>query len=129
MSISSLNNSSQPTALQNSVPPLQRELNNNKSSAGRWPRLFMLTHIHHYFRLSYHFSRLPLMKSPCCSRHAPPTDAVSCDASHGSKRRLPWFYLEEVDKLFYCINLCTQSGAPVNGKINRCTVFVYNRSE
>lgn len=43
-----------------------------------------------------------------CRRHAPPTDAVSCDASHGSKRRLPWFYLEEAGKLFNSINLCTE---------------------
>ncbi len=124
----------QPMALQKrlkhreaSVPPIQWGL--NPVLAGRWPCLFMFPQFHHYFRQSYFFSRLPFMKSLRCPRRAPPTDTVSCDASHGSRRRLPWFYLEEVGKLFYSINLCTEPAVPVDGKINRCTFFVYNCSE
>ena len=62
------------------------------------------------------FSRLPLIKSPGRVCHAPPTDAVSGDAGHGSKRRLPWFYLGKAGKLFYSINLCT---APASGACHR----------
>ena len=51
------------------------------------------------------------------------SELVSGDASHGSKRRLPWFYLEKAAKLFYSINLCTEPAAPVIGKINRCLIL------
>lgn len=75
----------------------------------------------------------PLFPIIVLSQTSPPYEiasvAVSCDASHGSERRLPRFYLEEVSKLFYSINLCSEPAAPVNGKINRCSFFVYNCSE
>lgn len=85
-----------------------------------WPCVLTFPQFYYNFR-GFLFC-LALTKSFRSRRPAPPTDV----ASHGSKRRLPWFYFFlKANKLVYSSNLCTEPAAPVNRKINRCTVFVY----